>query len=638
MPWHTIGSAPFAVSTWTVFGRLPVVCLLALVCWGALRRGASWRVALLATAALVAGLTAGTALLPSVIGALVGGIAAWLVALRVLGARRPPIAELALGVLVVVAVGRLGCLVNGCCFGTPTDLPWSIRYASGSGAWTLHHALGWIDAEASLSRPVHPYPIYETMGLAVWIPAFLILRRRLRSDGAIAALTAAWDLGLRAWIDGYRGMVNVGWSLIGPRYTLMLAFASMALAVLAWRLERRERARIATSAPRIGVGPDLGVLRGWAVYLGVWVLGWVPTVNQTPFLRALLVAAVVAGAGALQLPASVSARGALRRVAIAAASVAVALPVAWQATAFAQAQSDAAVVGWQYEVDHDRGKLVRIGSDSEDEDDIEERRRALGYETAEPPGAARVPGRRGRLWAGVGVGGGDTRYKVSSDKSCSGNYTVHDRRGVNAYAQAEWEEPVSEETVAWIGGRAGYLGESSVVETHRDDTLESTRDLRFRTGFAQAWGEIEHPNYSVGLGVVGYRQSETDAMRGGATQESVRYAGLPGGHLRGGFSFLGADIGYGDRMSMIGFPASHIGVSGAIYDPDAAGQHPDDAIFRYFVGAQTFTGADGTMIRYAPSIGLQLQLGGRHVIGFDGLATEGKSAAALVHYRTVVWE
>ena len=32
-------------------------------------------------------------------------------------------------VAVTVAIGRLGCLTAGCCYGTPTELPWGLRCA-----------------------------------------------------------------------------------------------------------------------------------------------------------------------------------------------------------------------------------------------------------------------------------------------------------------------------------------------------------------------------------------------------------------------------------------------------------------------------------------------------------------------------
>ena len=39
---------------------------------------------------------------------------------------------LAVGLMLALAFGRIGCLLNGCCFGKPVDLPWSVRFPYGS--------------------------------------------------------------------------------------------------------------------------------------------------------------------------------------------------------------------------------------------------------------------------------------------------------------------------------------------------------------------------------------------------------------------------------------------------------------------------------------------------------------------------
>ena len=42
---------------------------------------------------------------------------------------------LAIGLMLALAFGRIGCLLNGCCFGKPTDLPWGIRFPYNSFAY-----------------------------------------------------------------------------------------------------------------------------------------------------------------------------------------------------------------------------------------------------------------------------------------------------------------------------------------------------------------------------------------------------------------------------------------------------------------------------------------------------------------------
>ena len=42
---------------------------------------------------------------------------------------------LAIGLFLALAFGRIGCFLNGCCYGKPADLPWSVRFPYGSFAY-----------------------------------------------------------------------------------------------------------------------------------------------------------------------------------------------------------------------------------------------------------------------------------------------------------------------------------------------------------------------------------------------------------------------------------------------------------------------------------------------------------------------
>jgi len=42
---------------------------------------------------------------------------------------------LAVGLMLALALGRIGCFLNGCCYGKPTDLPWGVRFPYNSFAY-----------------------------------------------------------------------------------------------------------------------------------------------------------------------------------------------------------------------------------------------------------------------------------------------------------------------------------------------------------------------------------------------------------------------------------------------------------------------------------------------------------------------
>lgn len=104
---------------------------------------------------------------------------------------RPTIDVIAPSLALGIALGRVGCFLNGCCFGDLCeDLPWGVRFPAQSAPWfdQVHHRL--IAPDAAWSRPVHPTQLYSALdGLILLglLSAYYPLRRR---DGEVMALLA----------------------------------------------------------------------------------------------------------------------------------------------------------------------------------------------------------------------------------------------------------------------------------------------------------------------------------------------------------------------------------------------------------------------------------------------------------------
>jgi phosphatidylglycerol---prolipoprotein diacylglyceryl transferase len=76
---------------------------------------------------------------------------------------------------VGAALLRLGCFAAGCCFGTPSRLPWAVRFPALSAAWLAQVRAGWITPKAPASLPVHPLQLYfmllslTAVAVALWL-------------------------------------------------------------------------------------------------------------------------------------------------------------------------------------------------------------------------------------------------------------------------------------------------------------------------------------------------------------------------------------------------------------------------------------------------------------------------------------
>ncbi len=94
--------------------------------------------------------------------------------------------------------GRLGCLMNGCCYGKPTNMPWAICFPKGfdEKGEPRHPTRG---------EPVHPTQIYDSLLNLVFYLVLAWLYRRKKFDGQIFAIYLMGYAGLRSFVESFRG-------------------------------------------------------------------------------------------------------------------------------------------------------------------------------------------------------------------------------------------------------------------------------------------------------------------------------------------------------------------------------------------------------------------------------------------------
>ena len=91
------------------------------------------------------------------------------------------------GIILSQAVGRVGCILNGCCYGLETRLPWAIIYT---------HP----ESFAPIGVPVHPTQVYEIIYNLIAFGVLASLRGRFKPDGSLfliyLSLYSLWRIGI----------------------------------------------------------------------------------------------------------------------------------------------------------------------------------------------------------------------------------------------------------------------------------------------------------------------------------------------------------------------------------------------------------------------------------------------------------
>lgn len=146
------------------------------------------------------------------------------------------------------ALTRVGCLLFGCDFGSRTQLPWALRFPSGSPAWIAHRLRLGLPADAAWSYPVHPTQLYELLAGLLIFAVLLYVRKARTFPGAVFA---AWVMGygiLRPIIEIFRDDPERG--SVGPLSTSQFIgiVSAVAAAVLLVHLSRTGRTRLIPAA------------------------------------------------------------------------------------------------------------------------------------------------------------------------------------------------------------------------------------------------------------------------------------------------------------------------------------------------------------------------------------------------------
>lgn len=121
--------------------------------------------------------------------------------------------SLALG----IAIGRIGCLFEGCCFGKPTSLPWGIVFPKGSWAWNKFGNI-----------PLHPTQIYSF--IANLLLFFVLLKIKPKREGGLFFIFLLLYSIFRFFIEFLRDQPIFLFSLTQPQ----IIFAIIGMISIIW--------------------------------------------------------------------------------------------------------------------------------------------------------------------------------------------------------------------------------------------------------------------------------------------------------------------------------------------------------------------------------------------------------------------
>jgi phosphatidylglycerol---prolipoprotein diacylglyceryl transferase len=174
-------------------------------------------------------------------GLLAGILAAWVYARRYGLPVWPTADVLAPGVVIGQAIGRLGCLSAGCCWGKPTQVPWAVTFTDVFAA----RAVG-----TPLDTPVHPSQLYESLAAFLIFFFLLWLAPRKRFDGQVTLAYVALYSAVRFTLEFWRGDADRGTWFGGALSTSQIvAILLLVGSAVALRAIRRKRAASSPAAP-----------------------------------------------------------------------------------------------------------------------------------------------------------------------------------------------------------------------------------------------------------------------------------------------------------------------------------------------------------------------------------------------------
>ena len=139
-------------------------------------------------------------------GGLIGGIISSFIYVKMKKQPALPIADVAATSLPIgQAFGRVGCFLNGCCYGKVTEAPIGVEYPINSSPWIEQVNNKLIQSSSQCTLSVHPVQLYEACFSIVIFLSLVFVLRKQKFAGITASCYLLFYGVLRFVMEFFRG-------------------------------------------------------------------------------------------------------------------------------------------------------------------------------------------------------------------------------------------------------------------------------------------------------------------------------------------------------------------------------------------------------------------------------------------------
>jgi len=119
-----------------------------------------------------------------------------------------------------IAIGRIGCFMNGCCFGLPTKMPWGVVFPAGSLAYSYFP-----------NQHIHPTQLYSSFSVLLIFFILVLLYKHKKFDGFVFLWGVILYSLYRFIVEFFRFSPMHWWGLT-PSQWIVLVLVVVAVAML----------------------------------------------------------------------------------------------------------------------------------------------------------------------------------------------------------------------------------------------------------------------------------------------------------------------------------------------------------------------------------------------------------------------